>query len=242
MDCGVGQMAYSTIHHKEDTIVLNSKVLIGVITQEYSRRADFYDYYNLLEKPSDTMALFCHDRSPAKGRNLIVEQAIIHECSHILFIDDDMAYKSNSLNQLLEHDKDIVSGLYLSRAYPHQPLIFTNFDTDGHAFFASLNGYEERLIKIAAAGLGFCLIRISVFNRLEKPWFRLGELDSEEWCDDIGFFNRVWKYGIQSYCDTECMVGHMGTMIIWPNRTAEGKWMTGYDTNGKSMLNTPQIG
>ena len=37
------------------------------------------------------------------------------------------------------------------------------------------------------------------------------------------------------------MIGHMGTMIIWPNRTDDGKWMTGYDTNGKGILNTPQI-
>ena len=217
------------------------KVLIGVVTGEYSRRADFYDYLNLLEKPSGSLVLLCHERSPAAGRNLIVEQALLNNCSHVLFIDDDMAYRPNALLQLLEHDKEIISGLYYSRSYPHQPLIFNNFDGLGHAIFIHLGDREERLIRISAAGLGFCLIKTDIFRRMDKPWFRLGELDSEQWCDDVGFFYRVKKNEIQVFCDTECMIGHMGTMIIWPNRTPEGGWMTGYDTNGKGMINTPQV-
>jgi len=214
------------------------RVLIGVITGEYARRADFYDYINLLEKPPETMIAICHDRSPAKGRNLIVEQARARDCSHILFVDDDMAPRPNALNQLLEHDKEIISGLYYSRAYPHQPLIFSKFNDDGGAHFVNLIGNEPRLFHIAAAGLGFCLIRTSVFDRMTKPYFRLGELNSEEWCDDIGFFWRAQRY--HCWCDTECRVGHIGTMIVWPDKT-DNKWFTGYDTTGQIVLKTPQI-
>jgi glycosyltransferase involved in cell wall biosynthesis len=218
-----------------------NKVLIGVITGEYARRADFYDYYNLLIKPEDAAVILCHDRSPAKGRNLIVEAAKDNNCTHVLFIDDDMAYKPDALLKLLEHDEDIISGLYLSRAYPHQPIIFDLADEDGSCFPMYLMGDEPRLKRIEAAGFGFLLIKMNVFDKLEKPYVRLGELNSEEWCDDIGFFKRVREAGIKSYCDMDVMIGHMGTMIIWPNRDASGKWMTGYDTNGTGILNTPQI-
>lgn len=179
----------------------HNKVLIGVVTGEYARRADFYDYYNLLHKPENAAVLLCHDRSPAKGRNLIIQAALDNDCTHILFIDDDMAYKPDSLVRLLEHDVDVVSGLYLSRAYPHVPIIFDLADEDGSAFPLYLTSDKKGLIPIVAAGLGFLLCKIDVFRRLEKPWIRLGELNSEEWCDDIGFFNRLRKAGIQSYCD-----------------------------------------
>ncbi len=221
--------------------MVGSKVLIGVVTGEYARRADFYDYYNLLTKPKDAAVILCHDRSPAKGRNLIIDAAIDNNCTHVLFIDDDMAYKPNSLLKLLEHNVDIVSGLYLSRAYPHQPIVFDVADDDGSCLPMYLMGDEPRLKPIVAAGLGFLLVKTTVFDKLEKPYVRLGELNSEQWCDDIGFFNRLRQSGIQSYCDMEVMVGHMGTMIIWPNRAKDGQWMTGYDTNGTGMLNTPQI-
>lgn len=216
------------------------KILIGVSTGEYARRADFYDYFNMLKKPDNSLILFSHDRSPAHARNIIAQTALEHNCSHVLFIDDDMAYKPEALYQLLEHNKDVVSGLYLGRAYPHQPLIFDLADDDGKCLYAYLEGNESRLIPIVNCGLGFVLIKTEVFKNLEKPWVRLGELDPQEWCDDIGFFNRVRNAGFELYCDTECRVGHIGTMIVWPVYK-DGAWYTGYDTGGKGMISTPQI-
>lgn len=209
------------------------------MTGEYARRADFYDYLFLLEKPPDTFQLLCHAQSPARGRNLAIQAAMDNHCTHILFIDDDMAYRPNSLNKLLAHDKDIVSGLYLGKKYPHPPVIFDLASEDGSCLPMYLLS-EPELVPIVAAGFGFLLVKMSVFDKLEKPYVRLGELDPAEWCDDIGFFNRVRAAEIESYCDLTTQIGHMGTMIIWPN-FINGKWNTGYDTNGSGMINTPQF-
>lgn len=220
--------------------MVDPKVLIGASTGEFARRADFYDYYNLLTKPPNSIAMFCHDRSPAKARNLIIEQALIHNCTHVLLIDDDMAFKENALTQLLSHDLPIVTGLYFSRAYPHQPLIFEYADEDGACLYAYLDGTESRLKKIVAAGLGFCLVNTEVFRKMEKPWVRLGELDPQEWCDDIGFFKRVREAGFEIYCDTECLIGHIGSVCTWPVK--QGKdWLIGYDTGGAGMISTPVV-
>jgi glycosyltransferase involved in cell wall biosynthesis len=217
------------------------KILIAASTGEYARRADFYDYMNMLEKPAGSILMYSHDRSPAAARNVIFQQAIDYQCTHVLLVDDDMAFRSNALAQLLEHDKDIVSGLYLGRAYPHKPLIFDLADdTTGSCAYVNLNDSTQggRLKRIVAAGFGFCLIKVSILDRMEQPWVRLGELDPQQWCDDIGFFNRARKSGIESWCDMECRVGHIGTMIVWPN-FQDGMWFTGYDT-GQGSINVPQ--
>ena len=221
---------------------MDTKILIGIPTGEYARRADFYDYYNLLDKPMGSIAMFVHGQSPAKSRNLIIEQALENNCTHILFIDDDSAFKPHALTQLLEHDKDIVCGLQLRREYPHQPLIFDSMKSDGQSLYSYLNGDETRLKPIVASGFGFVLIKTDVFKKMEKPWVRLGELDPQDWCDDIGFYKRAKEAGItEIYCDMECQIGHISTMVIWPNKV-DGKWYTGYDTRGdKGMLNTPQV-
>lgn len=219
---------------------METKVTIGLVTQEYARRADFYDYFQLLNKPAGTLILFCHDRSPAHGRNMIIEEALKYNATHILFMDDDMAMKQDALDQLLSHDKDVVTGLYLSRSYPHQPLIFDVADESGACLFAYLTGDEPRLKEVVNCGLGFCLVKTEIFKHLEKPYVRLGEIDSEQWCDDVGFFNRVRKAGFKIYCDMECRVGHIGTLIIWPTKE-NGKWMSGYDTSGRGHVNVPQL-
>ncbi len=151
------------------------RLFVGVITGEYARRADFYDYLDVLEKPPGTVGWKCHDRSPAKGRNLIVAMARKHGCSHILFLDDDMVPRPNVIGQLAEHDKDIVSGLYLGRSAPHIPFVFSHFEPEG-AYARGLNRDDPRLVPIAAAGMGCCLVRMTVFDRLDPPYFRLGEL------------------------------------------------------------------
>jgi hypothetical protein len=111
----------------------------------------------------------------------------------------------------------------------------------GAALYTYLEDDVTGLRKVAAAGFGFCLIKTSVFKKMEKPYVRLGELDAQEWCDDIGFFNRFQKAGFQAYCDFDCQAGHMATMILWPNYV-DGKWYTGYDTGAsKGMINTLQI-
>jgi GT2 family glycosyltransferase len=221
--------------------MVNSKVLITVSTGEYARNANFYDYYHMLDKPPGAIISFVHGRSPAKSRNILIQAAKEQECSHILFIDDDMTYPADGLNKLLEHDLDVVSGLYLSRSYPHQAVVFDLADDDGLCCPMYLIE-KPNLTPIAAAGFGFLLVKMSVFDKLDEPYVRLGELDSEEWCDDIGFCKRMREAGIQLYCDSTVMCGHMGTVTIEPEWDEENKrWLTVYNTRGTGRIKTPQI-
>lgn len=218
---------------------METKVLIGIPTGEYGRRADFWDYMNQLDKRQGTMIMSVHGQSPARSRNLMIEQAIVNNCSHVLFIDDDMAFKASALEQLLAHDKDIVSGLYIGRMYPHNPLIFDEMYEGGKSRYYYLTPEVKGLIEVVAAGLGFCLIKTEVFHKLEKPWIRLGELDKDHWCDDIGFFKRVREAGIKVHCDTDCMCGHIGSLVIWPQKNDRGEWLSGYDTGGQTVIGVP---
>lgn len=230
-----------------------TKVLVGVPTCEMARRADFYDYFNALDKPAGTLITFCHGQSPARNRNMIIEQALQQGCSHILFLDDDVTFRPNMLNELLKHDKDIVTGLYLMRNYPHLPIIFDVTDKDGRCRHHFLEPGEKGLIEIVATGLGACLIKIGVFQKMiddglaplvpgnkHHSWVRLGELEPDHWCDDIGFFQRVREAGFKLYCDLDVLVGHIATMIIWPD-VVNGQWMSTVDTNSPyGRISTPQ--
>ena len=219
------------------------KVMISYNTGEVTRRPDFYDYVNMLEKPEGSALLPCHERSPAHGRNLIIYKAQELGYTHVLFIDDDMTFESHFLNKILENGHlPIVSGLYLSRQFPHAPVIFDLADDDGSCCPMYLID-KVRLKPIVAAGFGFLLIRMEVFEKLEKPYVRLGELPgaSDQWCDDIGFFNRVRKANIPAYCDLEVNCGHMGTMIVKPV-FKDGQWFTEYDTgNPQGSILFPQV-
>lgn len=206
------------------------RVVIGVITQEMARRADFYDCVDAINNPSNVEVFKSriHAQSPAKARNVIIEEAILKDCTHILFLDDDVYPDPDILTKLLSHDKDIVTGLYLSRAYPHKPFIFDSW-FNGGARWRPLRPEDNGLIEVVAGGLGCILIKINVFLAMEKPWIRLGELESDNWCDDIGFFKRAGEAGFKMYCDINCKAGHVSSMIIRPKKH-NGQWYTSYQS------------
>jgi GT2 family glycosyltransferase len=214
------------------------KVLIGIPTGELARQAVFYDYLNGLIRPEGTLNVSFHNNSGARNRNLIIEEAQHNKCTHILFIDDDMAFSPTALMKLLERDVDIVFGLCLNRNYPHYPVIFDrNYNDELVRHYLVDN--ETGLIEVDACGFGFTLIKTEVFDSLKKPYVRLGEIESDKRSEDIGFCIRAKQAGFKIHCDLDVPIGHIGFATFWPNNI-EGVWHTAIDTCGNELINTPQ--
>ena len=214
------------------------KVMIGVPTGENARRADFYDYLDMLQRPEGTVQSRAHGQSPARNRNLIIKQALEHECTHILFLDDDLEFPPDMLHRLLAHDKDIVTGLYLMRNFPHQPIIFEKTNPDGRCLHHFLHGEKPGLVPIVNCGLGCVLIKIEVFKKVPPPWITLGECEPDHWCDDISFFNRVRGHGFELFCDTSIWVGHQAAVTLYPAFDNDA-WYVVYDTHGTGKVSVP---
>jgi len=205
------------------------KLLIGLPTMEHMRRAEFVTHFMALQKPDNSLFVAVHGQSPASGRNFIIQQAIEQECTHIFFIDDDVVPPQDAILKLLAHDKDIVTGLYLMRSFPHYPVLFDEAFDDGKCKFMYLTPDQQGLVPIVNCGLGLCVIKTDVFRKLEKPWIRLGEIEKDGWCDDVVFFNRARNAGFKLYCDLTVQAGHMLNPVAWPIWSEEKKqWLTQY--------------
>lgn len=204
-----------------------SKVLVALVTGEYIRQSSFIPSFIGLQRPEGSVTSTVHGQSPAAGRNAIIKQALENNCTHIFFMDDDMIFPPDTLMKLLVHDKPIVTALYLLRSFPHRPAFFDKAYPDGKCKFAPLVPGMTGLVKGVNAGLGAVLIKTEVFTRMEEPYVRLGELDKDGWCDDVGFFNRCREVGYDVYCDLDTPVGHMTYSTIWPEYI-DGVWHTNY--------------
>jgi hypothetical protein len=216
------------------------KVLIGISTAEIARQAIFYDHIDLLGKPDNTLITRCHGQSPAAARNLIIKQALKNECTHVLFLDDDVVLRPDTLYRLLNHQVSIISGLYLMRNNPHLPICFATADENGWCTHKRLKNSELGMQEVVAAGLGCLLIETKVFEAMKFPWITMGELDPENWCDDLSFCMRARKAGFRIHVDLNIPVGHMATVTIWPNRIRD-EWHVTYDTAGTNVASFPMV-
>lgn len=212
----------------------SNRILIGIPTGETPRFNDFQDFLEILEKPEGTLISKCHSQSPARNRNLLIDEALKYNCTHLLFIDDDMVPPANALTRLMEHDKDIVSGLYYMRTFPHQPVAFDKVYDDGRCVHISLNGHQG-LIKVSACGFGFLLLKTRIFKVLSKPYVTLGHIEPDQWCDDIAFCKKLREADFEIFCDTNCPIGHHLNSIIWPTKI-DNKWGVAIDTGGRDVI------
>lgn len=147
-----------------------------------------------------------------ESRNLLVEKALELECTHVLFIDDDMIFPPEALVKLLEHDVDIVCGLAFRRLPPYDPVIFKQHVND----ILATEKIKQGLVEIDACGSAFILIKRRVFDKMPNPWYKWGDtslgiyVESGGLGEDLSFSLRAKRMGFKVYCDTDLIITHLG--------------------------------
>jgi hypothetical protein len=138
----------------------------------------------------------------AQGRTDIARDALEWGADWLLFIDADMTFPADGLERLLGHDLDVVGCNYVRRS--------------SHGFTGFADGEELQpgsgVRPVESLGLGFSLIRSSVFDHIAKPWFHEQWLDEQtRMGEDVYFFHRVRQAGIVPHVDHDlsARIGHI---------------------------------
>ena len=126
--------------------------------------------------------------------------------THILFVDYDVLPRSNTLTKLLEHDKDIISGVYptiqkfnlswcVSRKKPFKMM--------------AIEDLPNNPFKAHVACNGMVLVKMEVFDKLEWPYWRtVCGLDHVKTGADIYFFEKAAAAGYDIWVDPKIKCGH----------------------------------
>ena len=135
---------------------------------------------------------------------------------NIMWIDSDQVFEPNDFFKLLEHDKDIVSGLYLKKPQGDTlndiPIEFACFNEDGERLYT--NEVNGELRKVWSNGMGWMLVKKGVFEKIEYPWFGPIITGLGFHGEDVSFQLRAKDVGFDSYVDTSIIVGHEKGVIL----------------------------
>lgn len=152
----------------------------------------------------------------ANGRNNIVDQIQrLEEMEYLFFLDSDIVFPMDILEALLSHKKDIVGCVYNRRAPPFDVL---GLPKDGKSL-----SVENGLVEMDALPTGCMLIKMSVFRKLTKPYFRGEVIEGETFVkgEDYSFCKAAREAGYRIWADIDASkkIGHIGQRI----------YMTGLD-------------
>jgi len=193
------------------------------------------EYFQELKKIPNITAI--HDKTTEEksifrlisSRNLILEYGIKNNYSHILMLDSDVIPPIDVIEELLQSDKDIVSGIYSSffniagktklmpvawkylteeefiemkRNYDVNPGL-KRFDLRRYLTEEEIN--SDKLHEVAMPSAGCMLIKRQVFEKV-----RYGKENPKSFTgDDIHFIEKAKEFGFLPYCNTKVKCEHL---------------------------------
>lgn len=190
------------------------KTLIAVPTMDMCQ-SRFAQSLATLDKVGDCQVSFIMNSLIYDARNKFCQQAIEGEFDYIFWLDSDMVFPSYVLQQFMQHDKDIVAGLYFRRAYPFTPVAFSELRRDnGVLKMKDLEEWPKDLFEVDGVGFGCVLMKTDcLFDIAGKEggvWFT----PTPDAGEDAAFCLRAKEYGYEIWVDPTVKLGHVGQTVI----------------------------
>ena len=136
------------------------------------------------------------------NRNDIIKFAQKSQCSHTFFVDYDMHFSSDTLNNLLAHNKDIIGvNCNMRGTINNSPISVVRAEK-----------ISDKLFKCQRVGAGLILIKMNVFDKISFPYFKFeyGSSGRIEIGEDYYFCDKARANGFDIWCDPTIKVGHIG--------------------------------
>jgi hypothetical protein len=151
-------------------------------------------------------------------RENLINQAIEVKSEWALWLDSDMMFPPTTLLRLLAHNQDIVACNYMKRSYPFKSVAF--MDTNDWESWVPLQS-EDELLTVEAIGMGCVLMRTSVFEKLNRPYFEYTyQPKTKDWGgEDFTLFKKLNGAGVQLKVDANLSneIYHIGTFAYGKN-------------------------
>lgn len=195
-------------------------ILIAVPTYESIMPETFKSIYEL-EIPDDVNVYFDSIRgyTVEMARNRAVELANEYNVDYVFMVDNDIVLQESALKLLLEHDEDVVLGCYMHRDPGTPNSINTNlcklgqFNYHAQVTAKEIKGFAKhgvQLLQVKGGGLGCALIKMSLFDKLSKPFFAWRSYeDGRSLSEDLHFAENCAFHDVNIYADPRVQCGHM---------------------------------
>jgi len=143
------------------------------------------------------------------SRNILRERVLNENYDYFLSLEQDVIPPKDVIQRLLSHGKEIVSGVYFTYPVSNKgsaltPLLWKKDGKDAIKFLSEKEISANRLIEVAACGLGCVLIHKDVLKKIK---FRHDK--KFEGFDDIWFGYDTFNAGFKIFADTSIKCKHL---------------------------------
>lgn len=150
-----------------------------------------------------------------RSRQECLEDALMQDCTHALFIDTDQEFPMDTAHRLLRWKKHIVACNIPLKVIPSFPTARQRSASPfGVPVYSNGPSNKVGLEKVWRVGAGIMLIDLSILKTIDKPWFEIRYSDKHAQFvgEDWYFVKKVEDAGFETYIDHELsrFIVHVG--------------------------------
>ena len=145
-------------------------------------------------------------------RNLIADWVIKGGYDYLFSVDSDVTFDNQVLQKFINHDVDVVSGIYRQRK--DEQILEVYGEHGGNLSWADIS--DKKLLKIGGCGFGCVLVKREVFEGVGQPAFEYHvALDHKDTIsEDWDFCAKARDKGFKVWADTDVVCGHIGSTVF----------------------------
>ena len=146
------------------------------------------------------------------ARNRLARRAIDQGFTHVLWLDSDMTFSENIVDDLLFCGKDMVCGAFVSRRPPYGPCVYT--DISDPANMKKVEDFGTAPFRVDGCGFATVLTSTEMLRKVWEafgPWFR----PTEQYGEDLAFCDRAKQLGLEIWCEPTVRPGHIAHVPVY---------------------------
>jgi hypothetical protein len=134
--------------------------------------------------------------------------------THLFWLDSDHVFENpqnpnEALRLLYMCDAPIAAGLYRSKqkaGFNYAAWVKTDKG------YTPIQSWTGNWVRVDVTGLGCCLVKREVFEKVPKPWFHWEEEDAVS--EDFFFFEKARAAGYEARIFSEVRLSHLGDLKV----------------------------
>ena len=186
------------------------KILVAVPTFENIQPEVFKAIYNLDPCGHDVHFDYVRGHDCAIARNEIGKLTIADHYDYVLMVDSDTMIPTDTLRLMLDPPVDICLGVCPRKNTKDGKSAMIKLDSDGYYCSYYYNELPEERTKVKGGGFACALVKASVFNHLDYPWFQY--VTNSDWStfgEDFYFCQNARAWGLDVWMDPRVKCGHL---------------------------------
>lgn len=146
------------------------------------------------------------------ARDALAGKAIQEGFTHVLWLDADMIFEPELLDDLMFSGKSFVTGICHSRRPPYATCVFADITKENTRWEGP---YPSDTFEIAGCGMACVLMETQILQDVFNSYLTCFT-PLKSYGEDLAFCLRASGLGYKIYAEPSVRVGHIGQTIIYP--------------------------